>query len=207
MLNSSLQKTVRSLHFQQDRRAELRGISPCEWPALLKLTDRSQITLPLGIRCRDELPDFVRNRIDRNLAGNVLRHQRIIDEYRLVADALRSRSIDFIVLKGLSQIAPFYVSDSLYRPQYDVDLYCPPEFLTSARNAMVDAGFAPIKPDQKRADHLPAMIRKRDWKWRGDYYAPDLPSPLKFISTFGTRTRSGFQRRALSTSGSAGRAT
>jgi hypothetical protein len=68
------------------------------------------------------------------------------------------------VLKGLSQVAPLYVSDPLYRPQYDIDLYCPPEFLTSARDAMVDAGFAAIKPDCKRADHPPAMIRNRDWK-------------------------------------------
>ncbi len=99
MLNSPFLRAVRSLHFQQDRRAELRGISPLDWPALLKLTDRSQITLPLGIRCHDDLPDFVRNRIDRNLAGNVLRHERITAEYRLVADALRSWSIEFIVLK------------------------------------------------------------------------------------------------------------
>ena len=184
MLMSPLLRAVRSLHFQQDRRAELRGISPLEWPSLLKLTDRSQITLPLGIRCRDALPDFVRSRIDRNLAGNVLRHQRITAEYRLVADALRSRSIDFIVLKGLSQVAPLYVSDPLYRPQYDIDLYCPPEFLTSARDAMVDAGFAAIKPDRKRADHLPAMIRNRDWKWRGDYYDPDLPLTVEIHFRF-----------------------
>jgi hypothetical protein len=187
MLNSPLLKAVRSLHFQQDRRAELHAIAPSEWPALLKLTDRSQITLPLGIRCRDDLPDFVRTRIDRNLAGNVLRRQRIVAEYRLVADALRARSIDFIALKGLSQIAPLYVSDPCYRPQYDIDLYCPAEFLTSARDAMVDAGFAPIKPDRKRADHLPAMIRNRDWKWRGDYYAADLPLTVEIHFRFWDR--------------------
>jgi hypothetical protein len=184
MLNSSFLSVIRCLHFQQDRRAELRGIAPLEWPTLLKLTDRSQLTLPLGIRCRDDLPGFVRNRIDRNLAGNILRQERIVAEYRLIADALRARSIDFVVLKGLSNIAPFYVSDSRHRPQYDTDLYCLPESLDSARDAMLCAGFTTVRPHRKRADHLPAMIRNRNWKWRGDYYDPDLPLPVELHFRF-----------------------
>ena len=184
MLNLPFVRAVRSLHFQQDRRAELRKIAPAEWPALLKLTDSSQITLPLGVRCRDDLPDFVRDRIDRNLASNVLRHERIAAEYRLVSETLRARDIDFLVLKGLSQVAPFYVSDSRHRPQYDIDLYCPPDFLDSARYAMIGAGFSPVRPPGKRVDHLPAMIRNQDWKWRGDYYDPDLPLTVELHFRF-----------------------
>ena len=184
MLNAPLLKAVRSLHFQQDRRSELRGIDPSEWPALLKLTDRSQITLPLGIRCRDDLPEFVRNRIDGNLAANAIRHERIVAEYQLIAEALRAHSVDFVVLKGFSQIAPFYVGDSRHRPQYDIDLYCPPEFLDAAWDAMMHAGFTPVQPHRKRTDHLPALIRNRDWKWRGDYYAPDLPLTVELHFRF-----------------------
>jgi Uncharacterised nucleotidyltransferase len=184
MLTSLLGTAVRSLHFQQDRRAELRTIDPLEWPDLLRLTDRSQITLPLGIRCRDHLPEFVRRRIDRNLADNAVRHELIVAEYRLIAAALGARSIDFVVLKGLSQIAPFYVGDPRQRPQYDIDLYCPPEALNSARDAMIDAGFTLIHPHRKRTDHLPAMIRNRNWKWRGDYYHPDLPLTVELHFRF-----------------------
>jgi hypothetical protein len=179
-----LMKAVRSLHFRQDRRAELNTIDPRQWPALLELTDRSQITLPLGIRCRDYLPDSVRSRIDRNLAGNAARHELIDAEYRLIADTLRARSIDFIVLKGPSQIAPLYVQDACHRPQYDIDLYCPPGSVDSAREALFDAGFLPLRTGGKYTDHLPPMIRNMHWKWRGDYYAPDLPLTVELHFRF-----------------------
>jgi putative nucleotidyltransferase-like protein len=187
MLSAPLLKAVRSLHFQQDRRDELREVPASEWPALLKLTDRSQITLPLGVRRHDDLPDFVRDRIDRNLADNAVRQELIAAEYHLIADALRTQSVEFVVLKGLSQIAPLYVGDSRHRPQYDIDLYCPPESLAFARDAMSRAGFTPIRQNRKRTDHLPAMIRNQDWKWRGDYYAPDLPLTVEIHFRFWDR--------------------
>ena len=184
MLNPALLRAVRSLHLQEDRRAELRRIDSVEWPALLKLTDQARITLPLGIRCREFLPDSIQTRIDRNLASNAVRYERLFAEYQQIADALRERSIDFVLLKGLSQMAPFYVSDPHHRPQYDIDLYCPHELLESALDTIASAGFSPVKPRRKRTDHLPPMMRTSDWKWRGDYYDPELPLTVELHFRF-----------------------
>src|SRR5579864_6114933 len=181
---SSLYKVVRSLDLQNDRRDELRSIDISEWPALLKLTDRCQMTLPLAVRCRDFLPCSVRDRTERNLADNAVRHERLFSEYQLIADVLRSRSIDFLLLKGFAQIAPFYVIDPRHRPQYDIDLYCPPEDLYRARDAMRDAGFAAIGPHLRNTDHLPCMMRQQGWKWRGNYFDPDLPLTLELHFRF-----------------------
>ena len=135
MSNPPLMKAIRSLHLQQDNRAELNSITPDQWPALLKQTDHSQLTLPLGIRSLDYLPDIVRSRIRQNLASNAVRQRLLAAEYRLIFEAFHARSIDFIVLKGPSQIAPLYVPNADYRPQYDIDLYCPPGAVASARVA------------------------------------------------------------------------
>jgi len=97
MSDSLLMKAVRSLNFRQDCRAELNFVDPDRWPALLKQTDHSQLTLPLGVRCRDYLPALVRSRIDLNLSANVVRHQLLDAEYRLISDTFRARSINFTV--------------------------------------------------------------------------------------------------------------
>ncbi len=185
MSNPPLMTVIRSLHFEQDCRAELRSVNPDQWPALLKQTDHSQLTLPLGIRCREYLPDFVRNRIAQNLISNTARHRLLDAEYRLISETFRARSIDFIALKGPSQIAPLYVAEPDYRPQYDIDLYCPPDAVASARDALTSIGFLSLPAaGAKYSDHLPPMIRNLDWKWRGDYYAPDLPLTVELHFRF-----------------------
>jgi hypothetical protein len=181
---ATLLGVVRSLHLQEDCRAELRRIDLVEWPALLNLTDHARITLPLGIRCREFVPDSVQTRIDRNLASNAIRYERLFAEYQKIAGALRERGIDFVLLKGLSQMAPFYVSDPHHRPQYDIDLYCPHQLLESAFDTMVCAGFSPVKPRRKCTDHFPPMMRMSNWKWRGDYYDPELPLTVELHFRF-----------------------
>ena len=47
----TLLTVVRALRFDENRRREeLRTIPEAQWPALLRLTDEAQLTLPLGIR-------------------------------------------------------------------------------------------------------------------------------------------------------------
>jgi hypothetical protein len=184
MSNPPLMKVIRSLHFQRDRREELRSVNPDQWPALLKQTDHAQLTLPLGIRCLDYLPDSIRSRIAQNLISNAARHRLLDAEYRRISEAFRTRSIDFIVLKGPSQIAPLYVPNADYRPQYDIDLYCPPDAVAAARDALSAIGFLSLPVGAKYSDHLPPMIRNLDWRWRGDYYAPDLPLTVELHFRF-----------------------
>jgi hypothetical protein len=168
-------KVIRSLSFDADRRSSLQEIVPDEWPPLLDRMDNSQITLPVGVRCRDFLPEAIRERIDRNLARNVQRHERLFEEYCFIAEKLQQDGVPFVMLKGLSHAAPRYVDDIRHRPQYDVDLYAPPQFLDPARKALSEAGFAAAIERSGPTDHLPPMIRNRHWRWHGDYYDPELP--------------------------------
>jgi len=175
---------IRSLNLTTDLTAEIREIGDAEWPKLLDLTDRSQLTLPLGVRCRQHLPNWVRARIDENLSNNAIRHQRIAETYEAVAGTLSSRGIEFAVLKGFSH-CPLYCDELRHRPQYDLDLYCPADAITPAYEAIMGLGYEPFgRAGRTALDHLPPLIRKTGWRSRGDYYDPDIPITIELHFRF-----------------------
>ncbi len=45
------------------------------------------------------------------------------------------------------------------------------------------------------ADHLPVMIRRTGWKWRGDYYDPDMPPSLELHFRFWNPEYDAIRRR------------
>src|SRR5438874_1317526 len=79
---------------------DLRNISDADWHKLLRLADRTRLTLPIGLRCRGRLPDWVQARIEQNLARTAQRHQRVVESYQEIARLLEARGIEFLVLKG-----------------------------------------------------------------------------------------------------------
>ena len=183
-MSPSLLTVVRSLSFGQDRRRDLRSIPEAEWRRLLALTDRSQLTLPLAVRCRNELPVWVQERLDGNLQNNAIRHRRILDAYQELAHVLSSKGIDFMVLKGLTQW-PNYCDDLRHRPQYDLDLYCSPDAIQPALEAVQSLGYEPFGRKAKTAsDHLPPLIRKTGWRPDGDYYDPEMPLTIELHFRF-----------------------
>jgi predicted MFS family arabinose efflux permease len=132
----------------------------------------------MGIRCRDVLPPRIIERIDRNLACNAERYSRTTRCQREIASAFQRRGIEFVVLKGMSQW-PFYADDPRHRPQYDIDMFCRREDLGPARDAALALGYEPLAGFEGRPiDHLPNMIRRNGWRWRGDYYDPEMPVSL-----------------------------
>jgi hypothetical protein len=168
-----------SLRFDQSVGSDLKDLSAAEWRALLTLADEARLTLPLGIRCHGVLPDPVRRRIDHNLADNARRFTRSIDAHEEISGALTLGGVPFVVLKGLSQF-PYFCASLQVRPQYDIDLLCPVEHIPAARQAMSDIGYHAVTRDSHaRTDHLPTMVRNTDWRWRGDYYDPEMPLNLE----------------------------
>ena len=108
------------------------------------------------------------------LDRNALRVERIAETYREIAPAF-----DHVVLKGFTHV-PDFTDDPRLRVQYDLDLYVPQAQREIARDALQKLGYEPIGGMEKLAmDHLPTMVRKTGWQWRGDYFDPELPPAVE----------------------------
>jgi hypothetical protein len=183
-MESKLLKVVRALNLSEDRTGELRRIPESDWADLLKLTDRSHLTLPLGERAMPHLPSWVRDRVSQNLVNNSLRHERIAEAYERVAHTLSAQGIDFAVLKGFSHV-PLYCDELHARPQYDLDFYCPPEMIQRAYDAIIGLGYEPFGARSATLDHLPPLILKTGWRPReDDYFDPDMPITIELHFRF-----------------------
>lgn len=164
-----------ALRFSEPAPELLRRLSDTEWKAVLDYTDRGAVTLLLGAMCRDYAPAWVNERLGRNLAGNTERIGRLRAALVEIAARFDASNIDFLLLKGFSQEVE-YTSDPYLRMGYDIDLYSPPHSLAAACEALRALDYRPIEgAGQLPADHVPPMIRKTGWEWRGDFFDPDIP--------------------------------
>ena len=188
---------LRSLRFRSPERDGLARFSEADWKKALRFSDRAHLTLALGAECRGQLPEWVCERIDRNLSDNARRWERMKAAYREAGAAFENAGLDFLVLKGFSQ-CPDFVCDPRQRAQYDLDLYFPPEQVDAAREAALTLGYEPVHAlDRRPADHLPTMIRKTGWQWRGNYFDPELPPSLELHFRFWDEHTEGFAPTGL----------
>ena len=175
---------LRALRFHDSDLAPLQSIPEHRWPALLGITDRAHLTLAVAARCRELLPASVRARVERNLVGNAGRYARLIATSREISVAFGAAGVEFVFLKGLTH-RPYFTDQSQHRPQYDVDLYCPVASLAVARQVIDKLGFKPL-PNRREGpvDHLPTMVRRTGWRWRGDYFDPEQPFSIELHFRF-----------------------
>jgi predicted MFS family arabinose efflux permease len=166
---------LKALRFHGGSTEALGRLESKGWRKLLEFADRMRLTLVFSNRCSDSLPDSVRERTDSNFRSNCRRYESILNAQLEMAAAFDARAIQFVVIKGLTQ-SPGFCADPRLRMQYDVDLYCPPEHIPGARDALVELGYESATPTEKiPLDHLPTMLRKTNWRWRGDYFDPEIP--------------------------------
>ncbi|MBS1799647.1 MAG: nucleotidyltransferase family protein [Acidobacteria bacterium] len=159
--------------------APLSLLSDKQWRDLLALCNRSQLTLLLSRLDKSFLPLWVAERLEQNLADNSQRAERIKRTYSEVADALDAFNIPHLVIKGFTQV-PHYAPSLASRGQSDIDLYCPPKSLQQAQSALESIGYvADTTNDYRYTDHLPMMVRKGDWKWRGNHFDPEMPLSIE----------------------------
>jgi MFS family permease len=150
-----------------------------EWEQALRFCERTELTLALAIEGREHLPADVRRRMEGHLENNAARWERAQATYRELGSALAGEGLEHTVLKGFSH-CPLFVRDPRHRPQGDLDLLFPPEQVPQARDVAAQLGYEPIVPaDPHPIDHLPTMIRKTGWTWRGDPYDPEMPLSLE----------------------------
>jgi hypothetical protein len=94
-------------------------------------------------------------------------------------DGFEAEGLEFLVLKGFSH-CPDFAADPGHRQQYDLDLLLPQNQLLRARDAAARLGYRPaLDLNRYPLDHLPPMIRETSWKWRGDYFDPEIPVSLE----------------------------
>ncbi|MGO9086130.1 MAG: MFS transporter [Candidatus Sulfotelmatobacter sp.] len=164
-----------ALRFDSSQPEALRRLTDSQWEDLLRLCDMLHFTIPLRRVCGDDLPDWVRSRIDRNICDNTLRYERIKAIYIELANTLEARGVDHLVLKGFTH-SPAFVDDPRHRMQSDVDLFCPPESILEARDALCNIGYEPYQGfEHQPVDHLPTMMRKTNWSWSGNHFDPEMP--------------------------------
>ena len=124
---------------------------------------------------RPHLPDWVRSRIDQNLANNAERWQRAKIAYQELHAAFQAAGLEFAVLKGFSH-CPLFIDDPRHRWQSDFDLWFPRDQVLRARDVAAALHYVPATGFERHPiDHLPVMIRRKGWHWRGDYFDIDMP--------------------------------
>jgi len=164
-----------ALHLRDPRPEALTRLTDSEWQAALDFCDRSRLTLELRASARDAMPGWVRDRTDRGAERNLQRLAGAELTYAALAHHLASAGVEFVALKGITHAALFGLRRET-RAQYDIDLFSPREQAHAASDALRDLGYEPVYSlEGFPTDHLPVLVRKTGWQWRGDYFDPEMP--------------------------------
>ena len=155
-----------------------------QWREALAFSDDWQLTLALRRAAGEVMPPWVRERMDENAAHNLERHLRLEELYRCLAASFAGAGIEFVALKGLAH-CPEFGSRPEERTQCDVDLYIPGENVYGRRTRywrLATNRWTGLEPFP--TDHLPTLIRKTGWQWRGDYFDPEIPVGIELHFQF-----------------------
>jgi hypothetical protein len=161
-----------ALHFGEPRPEALARLTDAERVEALDYSHHAGLALLV----REVLPEATAC----DAANNLLRLRILEETYRRLAD-LR---VDSVALKGITQCELFGIRPE-ERAQSDIDLYCPRETVEAARDALMAAGYQPIAGlEAFPTDHLPALMRPNSWKWRGDFFDPEMPLAVELHFQF-----------------------
>jgi MFS family permease len=175
MIPRGYSAVLSALRFDRPDTTALQNLSDIEWKDTLALCDRTQLTLLLALRCPAALPPAIRARIESNLASNREKTRRLEQEVSEVLALLASNNLDPVILKGFAH-SPDFLPDPVWRVQFDLDLWLAREQALAARAALGALGYEPLeKMERFPTDHLPVLIRRTEWQWRGDFFDPGAP--------------------------------
>jgi len=156
--------------------ARLAGLSPDEWAGLLPWTDRKRLTLQLFSRLEPyPLAAEVREAFETRREKNRRRLALLRNEASKVLATLQAAGLRASILKGFT-LAPSFVPNLELRQQYDLDLYLTRDDALRAHQLLQSRGSYALDLDnEERANHLPALIPKSGWEWRGDFFDLEIP--------------------------------
>ncbi len=167
---------ISALQLSNPDTLSLQKLTSDEWTSLLAFSDLAHLTLPIARLSNEGFPDWVVERLRTNLADNTLRFERVKATYREAAETLKQAGIEHLVIKGFTQ-TPGYVADPIFRAQSDIDIFCLPTDINAAYSALQAIGYKPsdIGINRARADHVEALVRLGDWRWKGNPFDPEMP--------------------------------
>jgi hypothetical protein len=170
-------------------RVDLPEFSQSEWKAALYYFDRNQLTLAL--RSKLNLPESIQKRLDKNLAENQQRIERMKTAFSSAEKVLTEANVEFVILKGFANWEQFS-PDPASRIQYDLDLFCPTGAVEASR-ALMRLGYEATPGAEKfPTDHLPPLIRKTGWQWRDDFFDPEIPISIELHFRLWDESTEGF---------------
>jgi MFS family permease len=176
-----------ALHLDSPDFEALERLTEREWRDALDYADRERVTLLLRDTARAHMPEWVRERVDRDAAKNQIRLTGIRQTYRDVADWLTGAGLEFIFLKGITHAALFGTPGTAgeSRVQYDIDLWLPRESALAAQKLLAGHGYESLPgTGDLPTDHLPSLIRKTGWQWRGDFFDAEIPLAVELHFQF-----------------------
>ncbi len=166
-----------ALRFQGSSTDDLKRLDTVTWEELLLFCDRAHLTLLLSELPAGVAPAWAAARIRVNVLDNTQRMNHIRDIYRTVAEALREKQLEHLIIKGFTQY-PGFVKDANLRTQNDIDIFLPPASILPARDVILNMGYEELARNVF-PDHLPTLARKTNWQWRGNFYDPEMPPSIE----------------------------
>lgn len=185
-----------ALHFAEPRYEALSKLSDAEWRRLERFCARSGLSIPFALRSRGVVPDWLSQRFYENLRDNAERWRRMKAEYGRIREALETAGVECAVLKGFTH-APAFIPSPCLRAQCDLDLLFSPGQVQGAFDIALGLGYEPIGGGDRPVDHLPTMVRKTAWEWRGDYFDPEMPVSLELHFRLWDAATEGFALRCV----------
>ena len=173
-----------ALHLRDPVTEGVRSLDDRGWRNALAFSDSSRLTLYLRDTFREFMPQWVRERTDETAARNAERLRKLEQIHSVVSQRLASADIEFVVLKGILH-GSLFGGRPESRMQYDIDLFCSHESVKASRDVLLALGYEPVAGmERSPTDHLPAMVPRTAWEWRGDYFDPEIPTPIELYFQF-----------------------
>ncbi len=155
-----------------------------KWQELFAYADPAGLTLYLLAALEraglaSHLPESVTQALRERQEKNRLRLVRTMDEASEALETLRAAGLRAAMLKGFT-LEPEFTADADLRKQYDLDLLLAPGDAQRAHRLFREKGYEQVLDDESVASsHLPALVRKQGWEWRGDYFDPEIPRTIE----------------------------
>lgn len=183
-LPSGPRAALAALHLAEPSREGLANLTASEWRQTLDYCARHRLTLPLRHAARDVMPKTVRDELDDNDARYRQRLPQFSGLYADIHRRLTAAGLQFVALKGMAAAITLGIPISR-RVQYDLDLYLPREAAFAAQTLLTMCGWSPVKEMEAfPTDHLPVLLPKTDWQWRGDLFDLEMPIPIELHFRF-----------------------